>query len=112
MKVVNHPENGFTLIEMIVVIALIGMITIIAIPQINSYTKISLSSTSREMASTVKETYNGAVMLGKVHRLVYDFKSGQYWAERGPATVLLDTNESKEREETRKKFAALDSKKP
>ncbi|MBY0470824.1 prepilin-type N-terminal cleavage/methylation domain-containing protein [bacterium] len=110
--VVDHPEKGFSLIEMVVVVALIGMITVIAIPQINSYTKISLNSTAREMASTVKEAYNGAVMLGKVHRLVYDFKNGEYWAERGPATVLLDTNESLEKEEIRKKFASLSEKKP
>jgi type II secretory pathway pseudopilin PulG len=99
------------LIELLVVIALIGLIFLIAVPRISSTFKLSLNSTAREMASTIKETYNGAVMSGRVHRVVYDLKHGQYWAESGPADVLLDTEESLEKAKQHQRFASPDEKK-
>lgn len=99
-------EEGFSLIELIVVIALIVIISVFAIPGVSSYFQVSLSSATRDIASTVKEAYNSAVITGNVHRLVYDLKANQYWVESGPPTVLLDTAESKEREERRKRFAS------
>lgn len=96
---------GFTLIELLVVVAIIAIFSAIAMPTISSYFKVSLSSAAREMASTIKETYNSSVMTGKVHRIAYDIKKGNYWVESGPPTALLETKESKEREERRKVFA-------
>lgn len=102
------PGNGgFTLLELLVVIALIGLMAVFAIPSVTSLFKVSLNSSAREMGSIVKEAYNASVMTGKVHRLVYNFKDQTYWVEAGPRTVLLDTAESKEREERRKRFATL-----
>lgn len=98
-------ERGFSLIEMLVVIALIALITVFAMPSVSSYFQVSLSTASREMAAVVKEAYNSAVITGKVHRLVYDMKTNEYWVESGPPTVLLDTKETKEKEERRLKFS-------
>lgn len=98
-------ERGFTLIEMIVVVAIIAIIAAFALPSITSYFQVSIETASRELSSTVKETYEATVMTGKVHRLAYDLKNGQYWAEVGPDTILLDTKASKEAEERRRRFA-------
>jgi prepilin-type N-terminal cleavage/methylation domain-containing protein len=98
-------SRGFTLIELLVVVALIGLISIFALPSVTNFFKLSLNSTTREMASLVKEAYNSTVMTGKVHRLVYDLKENQFWVESGPGTILLDTNESREAEKRRKRFA-------
>lgn len=107
----QYGEKGYTLIEMLVVVALIGLISAFALPSVNNYFKLSLNSATREMASVVKETYNSAAMTGKVYRIVYDFKAGSFWVESGPSTVLLDTTETREREQRRKRFAK-DSDKP
>ena len=98
-------QKGFTLIELLVVIALMGLLTLFAIPSISSFFKLSMGTTAREMASIIKEAYNSAVMTGKVHRLVYDLKTGEYWVESGPNSLLLDTSETRELEERRKKFS-------
>ena len=64
------------------------------------------------MASTVKETYNATVITGQVHQLVYDLKEQSYWVEAGPPTLLLDTKQSREREDRMKRrYSDADKKK-
>ncbi len=98
-------KDGFTLIEALIVIAIIAIIAVVALPSVTGYFKISINTTAREMASTIKETYNSTSLTGKVHRMAYDLKENSYWVESGSNTVLLDTAESKEKEERRKRFA-------
>src|SRR5271167_416324 len=97
-------SKGFTLIEMMVVLAIIVLIALIAMPTVSSYFQLSLNSATRDIATHVKEAYNGAVVSGKVHRMVYDLKENQYWVEVGPTNALIDTKETKEKAERRKKF--------
>jgi type II secretion system protein H len=100
----REREAGFTLIEMMVVMAIIALMAALAVPSVSSFFQVSLSSTAREMAGVVKETYNSTVVTGQVHRLVYDFKSQSYWVESATGTVLLDTEESRKREERKNRF--------
>jgi len=106
----HYSKRGYTLIELLLVIALVSIITTLALPTVSSYFKISLNSATRELASIIKESYNSTVVSGKVHRIAYDLKKHQYWVEIGPESVLLDTSESKEKEERRKKFRKDDEK--
>ncbi|MCM2324122.1 MAG: hypothetical protein NDJ90_12750, partial [Oligoflexia bacterium] len=68
-----------------------------------------INSATRELASLTKETYNSALVTGKVHRLVYDLKNGQYWVESGPSNLLLETEASLEKEERRKRLSTKTS---
>lgn len=97
--------TGFTLIELLVVVALIALIGLFAIPKVSNILRLSLNTATRELASTVKEAYNSAVVTGRVHRLAYDLEKDEFWVESGPGIILLDTAETAEREERRKRFA-------
>src|SRR4051812_8607336 len=77
-KKMHQSEAGFTLIEMMVVVAIMAMMGALVLPSVSSFFQVSLGSTARELASTVKETYNATVITGQVHRLVYDFKENSY----------------------------------
>lgn len=83
--------RGFTLIEILVVIALAAIITAFVIPSVSSYFQVSINSATREIGTTVKEAYNSTVLTGRVYRITYDLKENQYWVESGPPNVLLDT---------------------
>ena len=96
--------RGFTLVEVLVVISIIALVSSIVLPSVTSYFQVSLNSATRDLATTVKEAYNAAVITGKVYRMAYDLKKNTFWVEQGPANALLDTKESKEKEERRKKF--------
>ncbi len=97
-------SSGFTLIEMLVVVCIIVLISSMAMPTVSSYFQLALSSATRGLATTIKEAYNSAVISGRVHRLVYHFKDRNFWVESGSATALMDTKETKDRDERRKKF--------
>jgi prepilin-type N-terminal cleavage/methylation domain-containing protein len=97
-------RRGFTLVELLVTMALIALIGAFSVPRLTSVFRISLGSSAREIASTVKETYNAAVMTGRVHRVAFDLKKGEYWAESGPANMLLETDQSRELAERRRKL--------
>src|SRR5690242_14121053 len=94
-----QQSSGFTLIELMVVVALIALISVMALASISSYFQVSLNSSTREIASTVREAYNATLITGELHRVAYDLKNGQYWVEKGPNNAVLDTKESRERAE-------------
>src|SRR4051794_36439642 len=90
---------------MMVVVGIIMLITAMAMPSISGYFQLSLSSATRDLATTIKEAYNSTVVTGRVHRIAYDLTNNSYWVESGPPDALLDTKESKEKEERRKRFS-------
>src|SRR4051812_45420833 len=93
----SPARRGFTLIELIVVVAIISLIAVVALPSVNSYFQVSLETAAREMGATVKETYNSSVITGLVHRMAFDLKENKYWVEIGPPTALLDTKETQQK---------------
>ena len=112
LKRLSQTRDGFTLVEMLIVIALIAIIGAVALPQVSNTMKISLDSITRELATTVKEAYNASAVTGKVYRLAYDLDEKQYWVESGPATALLDTEESLERDAEIQRITGSDAPPP
>lgn len=96
---------GFTLIEMLVVLAIIVLMMMLVLPSITSYFQLSLNSANRELATTIRQAYNAALLTGNVYRVAYDLKEQQYWVEYGPPNELLSTKESIEKEKRRKRIA-------
>lgn len=76
-----RKEEGFTLIEMLVVILIIGAFFFVAVPKFQDLTEVNLKSASRNLSATIKYLYNEAAFKKNIHRLVFDVEAGEYWVE-------------------------------
>ena len=79
MNTRNH--NGFTLMELAIVILLISLFTIISIPLLSSGGKGDLKASTRRLAGTMKYMFNEAALSGQEHRLVFNLDDNRYRGE-------------------------------
>jgi prepilin-type N-terminal cleavage/methylation domain-containing protein len=91
-------QDGFSLIELLIVVAILGLVGMIAIPSISNTFRFSVQSSAREIATLIKDTANSAQITGRVHRIAYNLTTNQYWVESSGETTLLKSDESKEKE--------------
>jgi type II secretion system protein H len=76
--------GGFTLVEMMVVIALIGILTAMIIPEMRgTMEEARLRATSRELINVFHLAYSRAVSLNQIHRVRLDEQTGHYRIEKG-----------------------------
>ncbi len=97
-------ERGFSLIELLIVVAILGLVGMIAIPSISNTFRFSVQSSAREIATLIKDASNSAQISGRVHRLAIDLKNQQYWIESTSQNTLLKSDESREKEKTQHSF--------
>jgi general secretion pathway protein H len=74
-------QKGFTLIELVVVIFLMGIFFLVAIPKFKDITEVNIKSASRRLTGTIRYLYNEAVFKKRIYKLVFDIDTGEYWVE-------------------------------
>lgn len=93
-------KKGFTLIELIVVIAIIGVLAAILVPTMLGYVKKSKVSSANSAASSVYKAINTAlteldeegVDVGGTHILTWDGVTNNYWSGATASTELAGTD--------------------
>jgi prepilin-type N-terminal cleavage/methylation domain-containing protein len=78
----SADERAFTLIEVLIVVALIVSVYAVALPRINLKSGAEVSSKTGQLATDIRSAFDMAVLSGFTHRLVFEFGSGDYWLER------------------------------
>jgi prepilin-type N-terminal cleavage/methylation domain-containing protein len=73
---------GFTILEMLVVLAVIGIIAVVALPRVGLLDSAELRAAGRNVAGTVRLTYSSAVMSRTPYRMVFDLGCQCYWIEK------------------------------
>jgi general secretion pathway protein H len=103
MRRARH-SRGLTLLEILVVTAIMGMLSAAALISVRNVGRSSLRSQAFQMAAAIRYCYDRAVTTNGYYRLVLDFDSNTYWAERSNERVLL----GREKEKSPGKGQALD----
>ena len=89
----RRGQRGFTLIELVVVVAIMAMVTAAVAIGIGNLRGASVQSEAGQLAVAVRYLYNLSVLNGKVHRLVIDLGTNTYWGEaqqsRDPCKMYL-----------------------
>lgn len=95
----SNPR-GFSLLEIMVVLLLVGVFTAIAIPTFQSINGSKLKSTANKLQGLIRDTYARASLSGKTCRIVFDMDKKEYWVEESADVVKV---KSQEQEETDKR---------
>ncbi len=72
---------GFTIIEILLVIALMGVVMIMAVPNFNIVPGTEAAQKMGNLLGDVRAAYDMAVLHKKYYRLAFEFKTGDYWLE-------------------------------
>jgi hypothetical protein len=95
-------EGGFTLLEIMLVLGLVALLTSSVVVGFRAYAKSELRGSAAKLAGAIRYLFDRASTTGKVHRLVFDFQEGKYWAEVSDDRFFMprerETDESREKE--------------
>ena len=73
-------EDGFTLIELSMVLIIIGIISVFAVPRFKGLLwHGDVKAAARRLSATIRYTYNQTAMTRERHRLNYDLDARRYW---------------------------------
>jgi type II secretion system protein H len=78
----TRRSNGFTLIELAVVIAVLGIMVTLVIPAFGELTGANLKRSARHLTGAIRFLRDEAEAKKTLLRLRFDVPNGQYWAER------------------------------
>jgi prepilin-type N-terminal cleavage/methylation domain-containing protein len=91
---------GFSMIEVIIVVALIAFVYTVALPQLNMRTGAEIAQKTNQLAADVRSAYDLSVLTGKTYRLVFVFGSGEYWLEEADRSEVYLGSEKLDRDPT------------
>ncbi|MBH1988570.1 MAG: type II secretion system protein [Myxococcaceae bacterium] len=112
MLAIGNNKRGFSLIEMMVVLLLVGVFAAIAVPTLRSVTGSRLKRSAIEVQALIRDTYSRAGLSGKTCRIVFDLDNRSYWVEESSDWVRSKSKEQDEEEEREAREMGQAIKKP
>lgn len=102
--------SGFSLVEILIVIGLIGLIMSLYLTDFGGALRMNISNASREIATIVRETHDEAILKGQVYRVAFDIDKGTYWVEMGERDFLMRTEEQQNEENKKNEHRSAEEK--
>ena len=93
-----RAHSGLTLIEIVVVIAIMGLIMLIAVPSIRGLLDLQQRAGAKQLASTYTWLLDEAALRDATFRIAYNLDEGSWKVEVGdPDSVVFGTPEEREK---------------
>jgi type II secretion system protein H len=77
----KNGDNGFTLIELMVVIVILGVMLTLIIPRLGELGEANLKRSARHLSGTIRFLRDESQARKAVFRLRFDVHEGRYWIE-------------------------------
>lgn len=81
MRYSNSDSKGFTLIELMVVIAILAVMVALIAPQLGEIGEANLRRSARHLTGMIRFLHEEAQAKKQVYRLMFDIQDGRYWPE-------------------------------
>ena len=78
-KAGTSTNRGFTLIELIVVIMILGMTAFLVIPRISAFRAGEMKRTARHLSSIIQQLTQDSSSTKEQYRLYFDLDTEEYW---------------------------------
>lgn len=76
-----NGRNGFTLVEILIVLAIIATVLAIGLPAIERVTQQRTASAARKFVGLVRSMRNDSILLSSIHRLNIDLEKAEWIVE-------------------------------
>jgi len=77
----SRANRGFTLLEVMIVIAIIGIASGVALSSLGSLTGAELRTQTNRISAAIRHAYNRSVADGMYMRMVLNIETDRYWVE-------------------------------
>ena len=81
-------EDGFTVIEIMLVVVIIAIVAMVAIPMMTSAAGIQIKSAANIIAADLEYAKSMAIAKQRIYKVVFDASTETYWIE--DAGVIID----------------------
>ena len=109
----RESARGFTLLEVMIVIAILVLVSGVALTSLDSLTGTQLRTQTNRLAAAIRHAYNRSVADGLYMRLVINIESDRYFVEGSYTPTFIPAEQRKEGEANdRNKYAVDDDETP
>jgi general secretion pathway protein H len=99
----KRSRSGFTLLEIVVALAIVGLILGVVISQMDTMLDWDMKKASGKLASTIRYLYNKSATEGLYIRLMLDMEENAYWIEATTDQFTLSSGENEKKKKDKDK---------